>query len=144
MQEKNILLCFLALPLRHKLIAALIGVAISSGLFVWSRHGTARLPTTAEMLFDTVQAQQIDPSLSSTKEPAVVLGQSILNDDSIKGLMKRLGIHADVAEFRSRLEMTQQSPKSLNVKYQDGDRGLAVAAANAVANVLVGWRPPSN
>lgn len=144
MQEKNILLCFLALPLRHKLIAAVIAVAISSGLFVWSRHGAARLSTTAEMSFDAAQAQQIDPNLSSAKDPAVALGRSVLKDDLIKGLMKRVGIHADVAEFRSRLEMTQQSPKSLNVKYQDLDKELSVAAANAVANLLVSWTPPSD
>jgi hypothetical protein len=143
MQEKNILPCFLALPLRHKLVAVVVAVAISSGLFVWSRH-SAVLSTTAVMLFDTVQAQQIDPNLPSTREPAVALGQSILNDDLIKGLMKRVGIRADVAEFRSRLKMTQQSPKSLNVNYQHGNKKLSVAVANAVANLLVGWTPPSD
>jgi hypothetical protein len=143
MQEKNILPCFLALPLRHKVVAVVIAVAISSGLFVWSRH-SAVLSTTAVMLFDTVQAQQIDPNLPSTKEPAMALGQSILNDDLIKGLMKRVGIRADVAEFRSRLKMTQQSPTSLNVNYQHGNKKHSVAAANAVANLLVGWTPPSD
>jgi hypothetical protein len=143
MQEKNILPCFLALPLRHKLVAVVIAVAISSGLFVWSRH-SAVSSMTAEMLFDTVQAQQIDPNLPSTKEPAVALSQSILNDDLIRGLMKRVGIRADVAEFRSRLKMTQQSPKSLNVNYQHGNKELSVAVANAVANLLVGWMPPSD
>jgi hypothetical protein len=143
MQEKNILPCFLALPLRHKLVAVVIAVAISSGSFVWSRH-SAVSSMTAEMLFDTVQAQQIDPNLPSTKEPAVALSQSILNDDLIRGLMKRVGIRADVAEFRSRLKMTQQSPKSLSVNYQHGNKELSVAVANAVANLLVGWMPPSD
>lgn len=143
MQEKNILPCFLTLPLRHKLVAVVIAVAISSGLFVWSRH-SAVSSMTAVMLFDTEQAQQIDPNLPSTKEPAVALGQSILNDDLIKGLMKRVGIRADVAEFRSRLKMTQQSPKSLNINYQHGNKELSVAVANAVANLLVAWIPPSD
>jgi tetratricopeptide (TPR) repeat protein len=142
MQEKNILPCFLALPLRHKLVAVVIAVAISSGFFIWSRH-SAVLATTAEMLFDTVLAQQINPNLPSTKEPAVALGQSILNDDLIKGLMKRFGIRADIAGFRSRLKTTQQSPKSLNVNYHDGNKELSVVAANAIANLLVGWTPPS-
>ena len=142
MQEKDILPCFLALPLRHKLVAVVIAVAIGSGFFVWAGH-SAVLSMTAEMLFDTVQAQQIDPNLRSTMEPAVALGQSILNDALITGLMKRVGIPADVAGFRSRLKMTQQSPKSLNVIYQDGNKELSVAAANAVANLLVGWTHPA-
>ena len=60
MQEKNILLCFLAVPLRHKLIAAVIAVAIGSGFFVWSRHGASRLATTAELWLDAGEAPGVE------------------------------------------------------------------------------------
>ncbi|QNI33409.1 hypothetical protein H7849_05510 [Alloacidobacterium dinghuense] len=140
MQEKNILLCFLALPLRHKLAAAGIALAIASGFFFWSRHGTARL-TTAEVSFDADEARQIEPVTIQEKAPAVALAQSILNDSAIQGVAKRTGVKSDTAEFRSHLEMTQPSANSLHVVFLDTERETSVAVANAVSNLLVAWKP---
>ena len=72
MQERNILLCFLAVPLRHKLIAAVIAVAIGSGFFVWSRQGASRLATTAELWLDAGEARQSAPGAMQAKEPAEI------------------------------------------------------------------------
>jgi len=142
MQERNILLCFLAVPLRHKLIAAVIAVAIGSGFFVWSRHGASRLATTAELWLDAGEARQSAPGVMQAKEPAVALAQSILNDDAISGLAKRTGVKDNAAQFRSRLALTQPSPNLLHVDYRNSDQQLSVAMANAVANMLTAWTPP--
>lgn len=140
MQEKNILLCFLTLPLRHKLVAAGIAVAIASVFFLWSRHA-APPATTAAVSFDAGAAGQIEPAALQAKEPAVALAQSILNDEAVVGLAKRTGVNRDVAEFRSRLQVTQRSANLLDLNYRDGDREVSAAAANAVANLLVAWKP---
>jgi hypothetical protein len=140
MQEKNILLCFLALPLRHKLASAGIAVAIASGFYFWSQHRAARL-TTAEVSFDAVEARQIEPVAMQAKAPAVALAQSILNDGAMQGVVKRTGVKSDAAEFRSHLEMTQPSANSLHVVFRDRERERSVAVANAVANLLVAWKP---
>jgi hypothetical protein len=141
MQEKNILLCFLAVPLRHKLIAAVIALAIGAGFFAWSRHGMSKLTTIAEMWFDAGAAQLVEPAIMQAKEPAVALAQSILKDDVVKGLEMRTGVRDDVATFRSHLDLTQPSPNLLHVDYHDLDQQLSVAMANAIANLLVSWTP---
>jgi hypothetical protein len=140
MQEKNILLCFLALPLRHKLAAAGIAVVAASGFFFWSQRGAARL-TTAELSFDAGEARQIEPVAMQVKAPAVALAQSILNDGAMQGVAKRTGVKSDAAEFRSHLEMTQPSANSLHVVFHDIKRETSVAVANAVANLLAAWKP---
>ena len=141
MQEKNILLCFLALPLRHKLAAAGIAVAIVSGFFFWAQHHAARLSTTAEVSFDADEARQIEPLAMQANAPAVALAQSILNDGAVQGVAKRTGVKSDAAEFRSHLEMTQPSANSLHLVFHDIERERSVAVANAVANLLVAWKP---
>jgi hypothetical protein len=140
MQEKNILLCFLTLPLRHKVVAAGIAVAIASVFFLWSRHA-APPATTAAVSFDAGAAGQIEPAALQAKEPAVALARSILNDETVVGLAKRTGVNRDVAEFRSRLQVTQRSANLLDLNYRDGDREVSAATANAVANLLVAWKP---
>jgi hypothetical protein len=140
MQEKNILLCFLAMPLRHKVIAAGIAVAIGSGFFLWSRNGM-RPATTAEVSFDAGVARLVEPVAMQAKQPAVALALLILSDEAVRGLADRTGVSGDVMEVRSRLKMTQSSPKLLEVNYREGDKELSAAMANAVANLLVAWRP---
>ena len=141
MQEKNILLCFLAVPFRHKLIAAVIAVAIGSGFFVWSRRNVEAPATPAEVSFDAGLARQVEPTAMKASQPAVALAQSILTDEVVRGLADRVGLSGDVAEVRSRLEITQPSARLLDVNYREDDKELSTAAANAVANLLVAWRP---
>jgi hypothetical protein len=141
MQEKNNLLCFLALPLRHKLAAAGVGITIASGFLFWSQHGAARLATTAEVSFDADEARKIEPVAMQANAPAVALAQSILNDGAVQGVAKRTGVKSDAAEFRSHLEMTQPSANSLHLVFHDIERETSVAVANAVANLLVEWKP---
>jgi hypothetical protein len=123
------------------LIAAVIAVAIGSGFFVWSRRSVARPATPAEVSFDAGLARQVEPGAMKASQPAVALAQSILTDEVIRGVADRIGLSGDVAEVRSRLEMTQPSARLLDVNYREGDKELSTAAANAVANLLVAWRP---
>jgi hypothetical protein len=145
MRERMILLRFLAVPLRHKLAAVGIAVAVGIGFFAWSHHDATQSATTAVLSFDADTAWEAMPRIMSAhdKEPAVALAQSILNDEAVKGLAKQADVKSDAAQFRSRLEMVQPSDKLLYVNYHDADKKLSAAAANAVANLLVPWRASS-
>ena len=148
MQERTILLHLSAVPLRHRLIAGGIAVAIVCGLFLWSLHGATPPATTAVLLFDPGAAPQDDSGLmnANAKGPAVALAQSILSDEAISELAKQTGVsfssnQSEAAEFRSRLDMAQTSARLLLLNYKDTDKKLSAAVANAVANMLVAWVP---
>jgi tetratricopeptide (TPR) repeat protein len=145
MQERNILVRFLAVPRRQKFVAAVIAIAIGGGFFAWSRR--AAVPETPAVLsFDKRAAGQADPDVTHAKEPAIALAQSILSNEVARGLAKHAGVtfpgkEDDAAEFRSRLVLGQPSEKLLHISYRDADRKLSVAVANAVANLLAAWKP---
>jgi hypothetical protein len=148
MQERTILLHFFAVPLRQKLVAGAIAVAIGSGLFVWSRHGATPQPTSALLSFDAGAGPQAEPGAvnADAKEPAVAVARSILSDEAVAGLAKQAGIPftdstSDAGAFRSRLDMGQTSAGLLRVSYKDPNNRLSAAVANAVANMLVAWIP---
>jgi hypothetical protein len=150
MGERTILLHFVAVPLRQKLVAVGIAVAIGSGWFVWSRYSAQPPATTAVLSFDTGAARQADPGVmnANAKEPAVALARSILSDEAVRELAKQAGVPfssstSDPEEFRSRLDMAQTSERLLRVNYKDTDKELSAAVANAVANMLVAWIPAS-
>ena len=150
MQERTILLRFFAVPLRQRLVAGGIAVAIGSGLFLWSRYGATPPATTAVLSFDPGAARQVDPGVMNAhaKGPAVALAQSILSDEAVRELAKQAGLSfssnkSEVAEFRSRLDMAQTSARLLRVNYKDTDKKRSAAVANAVANMLVAWIPAS-
>ena len=146
MQEKSILLRFLAVPLGHKLLAVGVAVAIGSGLFILSRHAATQPLVPALLSFDESAAQEAAPEIARGKEPAVALAQSILTDEVLSGLANRpilsvFGQKSDPDQFRSRLQITQPSAKSLQLSYRDTNREFSTATANAVANLLVAWKP---
>jgi hypothetical protein len=150
MQERTILLRFLAAPLRQRLVAGGIAVVIGSGLFLWSRYGAPPPATMAVLLFDAGAARQVDPGVMTAhaKGPAVALAQSILSDEAVRELAKQAGVtfssnKSGVAEFRSRLVLAQTSATLLRVNYKDSDKKRSAAVANAVANWLVAWIPVS-
>lgn len=135
-------------PLRHKLIAVVVAAATACGLYAFLLYREAQLASAASLSFDSAAAQQLDPNTARALHPAVVLGQSILSDSFVATLI----LHADLAEpstahaigeFRTRVELTQPSAGVLWVRYRDPDPGQAVATANAVAQALTGWAPPT-
>lgn len=147
MQGKNIRPVFFDVPLRHKIAAAGLVVAIANGFFWWSRHEAKRPAMPAVLSFDGSAAQQANPGIMSANEPAVTLAQSILSDEAVDELAKQAGVSSSkeksaAAEFRSRLAMAQPSVASLQVNYRDADKNLSVKAANAAAHLLVAWKPP--
>ena len=144
MQERTILSRIFAEPLRRKLLAVGLAVAIAIGFSVWPRYDT----TTAVLSFDPGAARQAEPGVmaANAKEPAVALAQSILSDEAVGELARQAGVsfassETNVVEFRSRLDMAQTSIKLLRVNYKDTDKKLSAAVANAVANMLVAWMP---
>jgi hypothetical protein len=148
MQERTILLHFSAVPLRQKLVAGAVAVAIGSGLFAWSRHGAPPQATSALLSFDAGTGTQAEPGgmNANAKEPAVALARSILSDEAVAGLTKQARVPltdstSDAGEFRSRLDMVQTSTGLLRVSYRDPDTRISAAVANAVANMLVAWIP---
>ena len=147
MQPRTILLHLFALPLRQKLVAGGIAVAIGSGLFAWSRYAATATPpaTTAVLSFDP-RGAGTGVMTANAKEPAVALAQSVLSDEAVRGLAKQAGLSFtngknDVVEFRSRLDLAQTSPRLLRVNYKGTDKKVSAAVANAVANTLVAYMP---
>jgi hypothetical protein len=133
-------------PLKHKVFAFLIAVAVAGALCGWQyRQGTAGT-STAVMAFDADAARQIDPGLAGAREPAVALADSILSDQAIATLAKQAQLSSStdqgrIGEFRSGLELSQPSAKVLRVRYRGGSPGQAAAHANAVAEALAAWTP---
>jgi len=137
---------FRVVPLRHKIIAAGVATAIAGGVYVLSKYGGTKSAGTASLSFNPGVARQIEPNVLDANEPAVALAQSILSDDVVKAVSKQAGVsfsaaNNDVSEFRSHLELTQISPKTLRVSYHDADQKKSAAAANTVAIILVAWTP---
>ncbi len=137
---------FRAVPLRHKIIAAGVAVAIAGGVYVLSKRGVTKVATTASLSFNPGVARQIEPRVLDAKEPAVALAQSILSDDVVKAVSKQAGVSFsaaknDVTEFRSHLEITQPSAKTLRVSYHDADQKKSATAVNTVAIILAAWTP---
>ena len=140
------LLRFRALPLRHKIIAASVAVAITGGVYVVSKRGMTTSATTASLSFNPAVTRQIEPGVLDAKEPAVALAQSILSDDVIEAVSKQTGVSFsavknDVTEFRSHLEITQPSAKTLRVSYHDADQKKSITVVNTVAIILAAWTP---
>jgi hypothetical protein len=134
------------LSLGHKFFAVLLTLAVAGGVYDWFRHNAAQTTSAAEMAFDTRAARRFDPGLATAAEPAVALAQSILTDQVVAGLSKPAFLSSSalmsrVGEFRSRLELTQASPRTLRVQFRDVDSGKAADTANAVASALAAWSP---
>jgi hypothetical protein len=134
--------------LGHKFTAFLLAAAIAFGIPTWLKHKASQSASTAELSFDSGAAQQIDPGLATTADPAIGLAHSILTDNVVAELSKQAYLSASdmdsrIGEFRSRLELTQPSGKALRVGFRDADPEKAAATVNAVARTLADWTPSS-
>ena len=147
----------LAIPLGHKLIAALIAIAVAVGLHAWFARNAGPSATVADLSFDTAAARRIDPGLADAPTPAVAIAQSFLTDQAVAALSKSAylstsAMNARVGEFRARLELTQPSAHLLRVQFHDPDPAKSAVTANAIANALAfpsspissSIRPPSS
>ena len=141
MQVSTFLVRFRAVPLRHKIIAAGVAVAIAGGVYVLSKRGVTKSATTASLSFNPGVARQIEPRVLDAKEPAVALAQSILSDDVVKAVSKQAGVSFsaaknDVTEFRSHLEITQPSAKTLRANRSPAAMPTTPAARQMYSQVL--------
>ncbi len=147
----------LAIPLGHKLIAALIAITVAVGLHAWFARNAGPAAPAAELSFDTAAARRIDPGLANAPTPAVAIAQSFLTDQAVAALSKSAylstsAMNARVGEFRARLDLTQPSAHLLRVQFHDPDPAKSAVTANAIADALAfpsspissSIRPPSS
>jgi hypothetical protein len=138
----------IALPVRHKLMAAGIVVAFIAGCMVWARHLPPQEYTSSALLFfDRTAAPKPDPERAQTDQTqATELAKSILSDDRVNAICKRYGLFLDssggeAARFRSNLMLSGESTSSLRVTWRSIDRPQTVAVTNTVAVQLTSWVP---
>ncbi len=132
-------------PLTHYVIALIIAAIAGCSLFAWQSRKTTE-SASAVLAFDSTAAEQADPALAQASKPAIVLANSILNDDAATALAKQLQLSSTAAsqigEFRSRLQLTEPSADVLMVRFLDSDSDRSAANANVVAQALAQWTPP--
>jgi hypothetical protein len=138
----------IALPLRHKLIAAGIVVAVIAGYQVWARHLSPQEYTSSALLFfDRTAAPKPDPGVVHTDQTQVTeLAKSILSDDRVNAICKHFGLFpdssgGDAARFRSNLMLSGESTSSLRVTWRGTDRSQTMAVTNTLAVLLTSWVP---
>jgi hypothetical protein len=139
-------LMYSSVPLGHKLVAVIVAVATSCGIYAFLRYGEAQVAFAAWLSFDSTVAQRLDPGISRVPRPAIVLGQSILSDSVVTRIVPQADASSfstaqAIGEFRTRLELSQPTAGLLLVRYHDPDPGQAAATANAVAKALAEWAP---
>jgi hypothetical protein len=136
------------IPLGHKILAVLLAAAAGAAGWGGLIYLSGRYASTAVLAFNSMIAQSVDPGIVSSRKPAVVLAESILNDPAISILAKQAHLAStsspdQVGEFRSELLLTQPSAWRLDVRFQGEDVSQSTAVVNAVAQVLTDWRPAS-
>jgi hypothetical protein len=134
--------------LGQKFFAFLLTIAVAAGVFSWQHRHATQATNAAVLSFDPAAAQHIDPGLVQTAQPAVALAQSILTDPVVTTLSKQAylassDMNSRIGEFRSRLALSEPSPKVLDVQFTDADPAKSAATANAVARALAAWTPAS-
>ncbi len=135
-----------SVPLSHKLFAVIVAVATACGLYAFLRYRHAQFASAAALSFDSAAAQRLYSGIKLVPQPAVVFGQSVLNDTVVARFVPQADRAASstaitIGEFRTRLELTQPNAGLLLVHYRDSDPGQAVAIANEVAEGLAAWTP---
>jgi hypothetical protein len=135
-----------ALPLKHKLIAAGIAVGVTACYLIWARHLPPQEYTSSALLFfDQTAAPKSDSGrVQAGQTQAPELAKSILNDDLIAAICKHFGLFPDssgqkVTRFRSNLMLSRESTSSLRVTWRGADRRQTIAVANTVAVLLTSW-----
>ena len=136
------------IPLGHKVFAVVLAASVAGAGCGWLIYQSKRSASVAVLAFDPAVAQTVDAGLVSTNRPAVVLADSMLNDETVAALTKEERFASSTAadrigEFRSALELTQPSAQRLEVRFQGADPSQSMAVTNAVAQVLAGWKPGS-
>jgi hypothetical protein len=136
----------IALPLRHKLIAAGIVVAFIAGYLVWAHDLPPQEYTSSALLFfDRTVAPKPDPGKVNTNQTqAVELAKSILSDDLVNAICKHFSLFpgssgGEAGRLRSNLMLSRESTSSLRVSWRGTDRGQTVAVTNTIAVLLTSW-----
>lgn len=129
------------IPLGHKFLALLLAGAAGAGVWYGLVYQSHRAASTAELAFDATLAQQVDPGISSARQPAVALAESLLTGPMVATLAKQAALASStpagqIGEFRSDLVLTEPrvalsgSPLAsrLDVRFAGDDAAQALAA----------------
>lgn len=138
----------IAIPLRHRLIAAGTVVAFIAGYLVWASHLPPQEYTTSALLFfDRTAVPKPDPGIvHNDQTQAMELAKSILSDDRVDAICKHFGLYPDssggeAARFLSNLTLSGESTSSLRVTWRGTGRSQTVEVTNTVAVLLTSWVP---
>ena len=136
-----------SIPLSQLLIAVIVAAAAAGGMFVFLRSREAPRSSAATLSFDAAHAPQLGSEIVQPSHPAVALGESILTNSVVSGLIAKndpaTSSSMGIGEYRARIELTQPAAGSLEVSYNDPDAGRSIANANAIAETLAAWAPPA-
>ncbi|MGC2637413.1 MAG: hypothetical protein WA294_09560 [Acidobacteriaceae bacterium] len=131
---------------RRIAVLALLALALGAGTFVLARSSVKQAPA-AELSFNPDAAYHDDFALTRTGDPAVAAAQSILSDAVVLDLLLKASASLAngpdaIGDFRSRLDLTEPWPETLQVRYRDPEPRAAAVVANAVATALADGPPP--
>jgi hypothetical protein len=144
MPERNFPSRFIAVPMGHKFVALLAAVGVAWGGHVWLQRRALQSANAAQLSFDSGAARAIDSGLATVHDPAVVLAQAVLTDSVVEKLcssapLATTSITNRLGEFRSRLQLSQSSPTTLDVRYLGPGNTSSEATADTVARAIAQW-----
>ena len=127
-------------------VLSVVAIAVGVGVFFIARHSAERSAETAVLSFDSSVAARDNAAVAHAAEPALTLAQSMLTETTVLDLLRQAGAYPSdpavgIGEFRSRLELQQQSGNMLRIVYHDSHPLTARKVANAIAAAIVNWHP---
>ena len=151
MQRRAIVSRLIALPLRHKLLAAAISLVMIAGSLVLTlRHPRAYVSSAVLSFDESADEHPAPPGVKVSRESAKDLAESILNRDTLKVLaIQRASFpenvqDSEVVQPRAHLTIMEISTSKLRVTWRGREAGQTLAFANAIADLLASWIPESS
>lgn len=135
-----------AVPAGHKVFAVLLAIAVAGAGCAWLIYQSQRTASTALLTLHSALTGQIDPGLASAPWPAVAMADSFLTDRALEGFIGEGDLKAStsagkIGEFRSRLRLSEPSPKTLGIRFISADPDESIAVANSIAHAIAAWNP---
>jgi hypothetical protein len=151
MQRRAIVSRLIALPLRHKLLAAVITLVMIAGSLALALRLPREYVSSAVLSFD--ESADVRPTLPGVKvdgKSAKGLAESILNGDALKVAPTQLTFfpenspYSQITQFRAHLTIMEISTSKLRVIWRGREAGQTLAVTNAVADLLASSAPWDN
>lgn len=151
MQRRAIVSRLIALPLRHKLLAAAITLVMIAGSLALALRLPREYVSSAVLSFD--ESADVRPALPGVKvggKSAKDLAESILNGDALKVAPTQLTFlpensqNGQMTQLRAHLTIMESSTSKLRVTWRGREAGQTLAVTNAVADLLASSAPWDN